>query len=127
LTDATPVTKTCPGCGTVFTLQQIVSNSEVLPIGMQIVESGRHMYFFTHACSACGSTFVVPVLAFLPFLTEPVPDTPFTGTEVCDRHCMRIDDLSRCYAPCRYAPFRRFLLQIRKEQRAPASGSGSSR
>ena len=128
-TDPRALTKKCPGCGTLFTLQQILSSPDVDPIGMQFDDADHenNMYYFNDVCPACGSTFVMPVLAFLPFIAEPVPDLALTGTEVCEKHCLRIEDLSACHAPCRYAPFRRFLLQMRRERPAPASEGRSAR
>ncbi|MFN8177610.1 MAG: hypothetical protein U0167_06775 [bacterium] len=118
-------TKTCPGCGSVFTLQQILSSPDIEPIGMQFIDpdNANNMYYFNHQCPSCGSTFVVPVNVFLPFIAEPVPDRALTGTEVCERHCLRIDDLNQCHAPCHYAPFRRFLLRMRERRPAPVSGN----
>ena len=119
-------TKTCPGCGTVFTLQEILSSPEVEPVGMQFLDTDptHNVYYFNHVCPSCGSTFVIPVLAFLPFIAEPVPNLALTGTEVCEHHCLRIEDLNVCHAPCRYAPFRRFLLRMRKERPAAVSENG---
>jgi hypothetical protein len=89
------------------------------PIGMQFIdpELEVNMYYFNHICPGCGSTFVVSVADFLPYMTEPVLDTILTGTDNCERRCTRLDDLAVCHAPCRYAAFRRFLLQMR--ERAP--------
>jgi len=70
-------------------------------------------YYFNHVCAHCGTTFLVPVMDFLPFITEPVPDLALAGTELCERHCLDVRDLGACEQDCRYAPFRRHLLSMR--------------
>ncbi len=110
--------KRCPGCGTAFTMDQILESAEIEPIGMQLEDNDHawNFYYFNHRCPSCGSTFVIPVLDFLPWITEPVPQATLTGTESCERHCMRLDDLGDCQARCRYAPFRRLLLRMRSRK-----------
>lgn len=120
--------KTCPGCGTAFTLRQVLESPDIEPIGMQLEDSDHawNFYYFNHRCPTCGSTFLIPVLDFLPLISEPVPDLALNGTESCERHCTRIDDLAECSAPCRYAPFRRFLLKMRDDHRAGAADPAAS-
>jgi hypothetical protein len=83
-----------------------------------------NFYYFNHLCPNCGSTILIPVMEFLPYVNEPVPDLVRTGMEDCERHCLKIDDLAECSAPCRYAPFRRLLLRIRDEH-ATLKASGA--
>lgn len=117
-------TKTCPGCGVTFTLQEIVENPEVKPLGMQFVDPAlrRNVYYFNHAAPGCGTTFVIPVSAFRPFIAETIPDTVLAGSADCGHHCTTIDDMVVCKAACCYAPFRRFLLRLR-ERTGLRSGS----
>lgn len=92
-------------------------------MGMQLVDETKdlNVFYFTHNRSDCGTTFVVPAGAFLPFITEPVPDEVTIGTDECNKHCLAIDDLAVCYAHCRYAPFRRLLLAMRDQVRTDAT------
>lgn len=108
--------KTCPGCGANFALSQIIEGQDVEPVGMQFVdpELKWNMYYFNHVCTNCGSTFLISVMEFLPFIKEPIPESVMTGTEDCGGHCARLKDLEECQAPCMYAPFRRFLLGMKK-------------
>ena len=107
----------------VFSLRALLESPEVAPIGMQIEDTDHawNYYYFNHECPSCGSTFTIPVLDFLPFISEPVPDLVLTGTETCQRHCMKIGDLMECHNACRYAPFRRFLLNLRRERAMPVA------
>lgn len=117
--------KQCPGCAATFALNDFMGNPEIDAIGMQFedAELKNNLYYFNHECPACGSTFVVSVLEFLPLIEETVPEEVLAGLEPCEGHCTRIDDLAACGAPCRYAPFRRFLLKLRRSVAAPASGA----
>lgn len=112
--------KTCTGCGYEFGLERIAREAQLEPVGMQFDDPDHkyNFYYFNHTCSNCGSTILIPVMEFLPYVNEPVPDLVRTGMEDCGRHCLRIDDLDECSAPCRYAPFRRLLLRIRDEHAA---------
>ena len=112
--------KACPTCGVEFALDQIANHPDVQPIGMQFEDTNHefNFYYFNHACPGCGTTFLIPVLAFLPLIVEPVPDLVRTGLEDCGRHCLDVRDLANCGAPCRYAPFRRHLLEMRAQSDA---------
>jgi hypothetical protein len=105
----------CPNCAQKFELARIAEHPEVEPIGMQIEDTDHNFnfYYFNHVCAGCGSTFLVPVQSFLPFIQEPVPDLILTGSEECERHCLDVKDLQICSQPCTYAPFRRHLLAMR--------------
>lgn len=112
----------CPGCSALFTLEDLLRSPDIRPIGM-LIETNDHSlnhYYFNHTCPSCGSTFVVPILDFLPLIREVVPERIMTGSDACEGRCTRIDDLAGCSAPCRYAPFRRFLLELRSGRRATA-------
>ena len=123
--------KTCAGCGYEFDLASIARDAQLEPVGMQFEDPDHKydFYYFNHTCLSCGSTILIPVMEFLSYVKEPVPDLVRTGMEDCERHCLRIDDLETCSAPCRYAPFRRLLLQMRDEHAtlvaSPAPGPGT--
>lgn len=104
------VVKQCPMCAHPFTLGDVMAHPEVKPIGMAFLGE-VNQYFFNHVCAGCGSTFTIPVEAFLALIQEPVPAQALVGTSRCEHHCRRVTDLQRCAQPCRYAPFRRFLLE----------------
>jgi hypothetical protein len=106
----------CPSCGQWFTLRDILESPLVQPIGVLFGDDGvgQHRYYFNHVREGCGTTFTIPVTAFIALIEEPIPAEAFTGTERCERHCAHIDDLSVCSQDCHYAPFRRFLLSMRE-------------
>lgn len=105
-----PVVKRCPMCARPFTLGDVLSHPDVRPIGMAFL-GGENLYYFNHVCPGCGSTFTLPIELFLPLVAEPVPKESLEATSACERHCRRVTDLARCAQPCRYAPFRRFLIE----------------
>lgn len=114
--------KICPGCGAAFTLEQLVESPDVEPVGIQFVDAKlkRNVYYFNHLVEHCGSTFVVAVELFTPFLQEKVPPESLAGTDLCENHCRNLGDQSECEQGCRYAPFRRFL-QVMKQKRVPVA------
>lgn len=109
--------KVCPCCKAVLTIDDFVENAEVEPLGMtvDVTDPSFNYYYFNHECQSCGTTFAVNVLTFEPFIPEPIPPFVLAGTVECELHCTRIDDLAVCTRECRYAPYRRYLLQLRKK------------
>ena len=111
--------KQCPCCSKWFSYDEIVNGSDVDPIGMCFLEGDfkNNVYYFNHTCDECNSTFVIPVMTFLPFIKETIPDDVLTGSECCEQHCIKIDDLMECNQECTYAPFRRFLINLVSEKK----------
>jgi hypothetical protein len=118
---------TCPNCGEQFAIATIAEHPDVVPIGMllEYVDDHYHFYFFNHVAAHCGTTFVVPVSDFLPYITEPVPELALTGSEACEHRCTELKDLQACRQQCRYAPFRRHLLQMRMRRAKAGELAGS--
>jgi hypothetical protein len=83
--------------------------------------SGLNLFYFNHNTENCGTTFVVQVEKFEPFLTEIVPQKVLTGSDNCEEHCNSIHELEACSQDCRFAPFRRFLLAMIDAKRERAS------
>ena len=114
--------KKCPNCGHWFTALEIMESRAVDPIGMQFEEEdpGLNFYFFNHTLESCNTTFAIEVDKFLPLIMEPVAERALTGTEFCECHCTKLDDLSECTTNCRYAPFRRLLLSMIETRKVQA-------
>jgi hypothetical protein len=106
--------RTCPFCNDILTLDKLVSDPLIRPIGMIFGKgSFEHAFYcFQHETQDCGTSFLVNVLIFSPYLSEPIPKERLTLTESCERHCVNIKDLSECKQPCLFAPFRRFLIKM---------------
>ena len=103
--------KQCPKCGEWFTFQDIVESPAIQPRGMVLDEEAPYnLFYFDHCREGCGTTFTMQIEDFSELIDEPVPREALAWSEDCARQCMTIDDVSLCEQPCRYAPFRRFLL-----------------
>ncbi|HWO57863.1 MAG TPA: hypothetical protein VNN55_09875 [bacterium] len=114
--------KICPGCGAAFTVEDLIESPEVEPVGIQFVDTKllHNVYYFNHRVAQCGTTFVVAVELFTPFLQEePAPES-LAGTDLCENHCRNLDDQSECQQGCRYASHRRFL-HVMKQKRVPVA------
>jgi len=108
--------KQCPMCGTWFTVDDIIHSPEIAPIGMmaQIDNPEKNFFFFNHLRDGCHSTFAVSAEKFAPFITETVPEKVRFGEDVCPGHCASLGELAACQTACRWAPYRRFLLDLVK-------------
>lgn len=111
--------KKCPMCQTWFSLDDILENPEIVPIGMMFEPNHPEasFYYFNHMRSDCGSTFVVPVETVASLINESIPPDYLSGSDQCSNHCTQLDDLNVCQVECHHAPFRRFLQQLIKNRR----------
>lgn len=55
-----PVT-VCPFCHVAFTLEDLMSGPDIVPIGMMLNddEAAWNFYYFNHMAENCGTTFTV--------------------------------------------------------------------
>lgn len=105
--------KLCNHCKRGFTLQQIVEEPEVTPIGMAYDDySSSAFYLFQHDADGCGTCFTVNVRRFDDLIGEEIPRQRVVSTAACQERCITIDDLEECDQDCEFAPFRRFLLRM---------------
>ncbi len=123
---ASTVVRTCPKCKATLTLQQALTGPELRPIGMAF-HSGdptNNAYYFNHTC---GSTLVLPVKIFAPFLPERVSEKIRAGSARCEKHCLHVTDLQTCGQACYFAPYRRFLVEYLLPRRPPPGlGAGGT-
>jgi len=118
-------TKWCNGCQRWLSAREILESPRIIPIGMAFMESGddEAFYYFLHDVPECGTTFLIAVDSFAPFLTEEVPPDNLHETECCENHCSSVDSLAICSLQCQYAPYRRLLFEMMAaKQRATAPG-----
>ncbi len=112
------VVKVCPLCGRRFSTQDILHDQGVTPLGIQLEEDDPRLnfFFFTHDIPNCGTTFVIPVEAFAGCLQVSPPVQILAGTEPCEGHCLELADHGFCRQDCRFAPYRRLLVQMLQER-----------
>ncbi len=106
--------KQCPYCKAEFSLDHLVNEPQSRLIGMSFVEDSIEwvFYFFQHDHPNCGTSFVVRVDEFAPYIDEPIPTGKLALRECCEQHCVNLEDLSNCRQPCHFAPFRRFMHKM---------------
>lgn len=106
--------KICNLCKATMSMQEIVHNPDIRPIGMAFADDtvkGAY-YFFQHEIPTCGTSFVLRVENLKAYIVEPTPSEVLAGTECCEHHCVNLEDLGECKQSCHNAPFRRFLLKM---------------
>lgn len=105
------VLRDCPNCKVGFTLEDILTSPDIVPIGMLLHDDDASWndYYFNHVAADCGTTFTVNVESFASLLTEPVPASIRAGGCECEGRCTSLTDLEECRAECHWAPYRRFL------------------
>lgn len=108
------IIKRCPGCGQDFTVDDIFSDKNIIPIGITFV--GKNMesayYFFQHEIPECGSSFIIKTGKLRHLIKEKIPEDKLKSTSQCNTYCNDISDLSNCKNNCHYAPYRRLLFDI---------------
>ena len=106
--------KQCRSCSTRLSMDEIINSPAINPVGITFKEDepGSAYYLFEHGVDNCGSTFLVDVNDFLPYITEDIPIEKLIYTDECDGNCLDLDDIDECHDECYYAPFRRFLFKM---------------
>ncbi|MGD8922500.1 MAG: hypothetical protein PVH24_04565 [Candidatus Zixiibacteriota bacterium] len=106
--------KQCTTCGTWFTLEDILTDPAVHPLGMLCIDEKRIQayYFFQHRLKGCDTTFAMSVSEFSEKIDEPIPPPSSTPSSPCTGHCVHLGRLSQCTTECHLSPFRQFLLNM---------------
>lgn len=106
------IIRTCPNCHIEISLLDITCDPTVLPAGMDSPDGSEQniCYLFVHI--PCGSSMIIPVEELRALL--PDPDTA-RGEIPC--YCLEqwqtnITVQRECNRPCKYEPYRRFLVGI---------------
>lgn len=107
--------KDCPLCRERFSRSDLIRSPAIAPIGMLHSppfrgEPAKTLYFFNHVPDTCGTTFTTHVQLFAE-LIGPVTAPLLHGTDDCEDHCSRLEDLGACNQQCANAPYRRFLIE----------------
>lgn len=113
----------CNLCKAKFTIQDLIFNPELHPLGM-IYDDTRHTayYYYQHETPDCGTSFIIETELFKDYIEESTSSEKPTINNVCPRRCIMLKDLNACDNECYYAPFRRFLLHM-ADQKAKAKRS----
>ena len=115
----------CESCGSAWsTWESFVLDPAVRLLGLQAVITNPdvNLLVFEHRC---GSSISILSRRLRHLLPEPEPGNPpprLLGTDQCRGHCLRLEDLAACDAPCSNARDRELILlvqRMKKEAVAP--------
>ena len=117
--------QTCGSCRCAWpTWDGFVLDPRVRLLGLQsdIANPDANLLVFEHACGSSISIFSRRLRHLLP---EPEPGAPsarLMGTDQCRGHCLRLEDLEACDAPCGNARDRELALLVQRMKKAGTSG-----
>lgn len=106
------VFKRCAVCGTVWqTRAAFLSDPAIAVTGYQadLVDMRRGFYLFNHNRPGCYASLAFGADAFADLYAGPRHEAVLTGGAECDGHCLTVEDLGDCEAPCRGAYYRKLL------------------
>ncbi len=104
------IVKTCDLCKRNFTIDDLIYNPDLKIIGMTFIEKlEKAYYFFHHDIPDCETSFIIDAEVFKHLIKDYIPVVSQHKTELCEKRCTNIEDLSICNINCRQAPFRKFL------------------
>ncbi|MFH2035987.1 MAG: hypothetical protein ABIJ45_06255 [Candidatus Zixiibacteriota bacterium] len=111
--------RNCSGCLIKICDEDILNNSDFIPIGLTSVNnSGEDIYFyFVHNVKNCQTTFAIAKKDIEHLIEETITNDNLYLTEKCNNYCYDIKSLEVCNNDCVNAPFRRFLLKIIKNRK----------
>ena len=92
-------------------LQSVVTNPEV------------NLLVFEHGCGSSVSILSARLRHLLPAPEPGDPPARLLGTSECRGHCLRLEDLEACDAPCSNAKERGLIMlvqRMRREAQQPA-------
>jgi len=107
----------CGSCrGTWPTWDSFVVDPAVRLLGLQstIANPDVNLLIFEHGC---GSSISILSRRLRHLLPEPEPGDPtirLMGTAQCRGHCLRLEDLEACDAPCSNARDRKLILLVQR-------------
>lgn len=104
--------KTCPHCGTAWRARDdLLADPEVRVVGYQLHprDPMKGFYIFQHDAPGCDTSFAVHAAPFLDLAPPSAHEELIYRGEQCEGHCLRVENLGRCHAPCRGAVFREVL------------------
>ena len=101
------------------TWDRFVVDPAVRLLGLQAVITNPdiNLLVFEHRC---GSTVSILSRRLRHLLPEPEPDDPparLLGTDQCRGHCLRLEDLEACDAPCSNARDRQLILLVQRKKK----------
>ncbi|MBN1212086.1 MAG: hypothetical protein JXA92_05860 [candidate division Zixibacteria bacterium] len=112
--------KQCPSCKKWLSSDEVLTDPDIKPLGMAYLEDENNTayYYFQHTVPNCGSSFLIEIKDFKPFLTEDIPQVSLMASKHCEGHCVDLYDLNVCKNECYYAPFRRLILKLTQLKKA---------
>jgi hypothetical protein len=104
------------------TWDQFVRDSDVRLLGLQseITKPDINLLVFEHSC---GSSISILSRRLRHLLPEPQPGDPaerLMGTAECRGHCLHLEDLEACDAPCSNARDRELILFVQRMRKGEA-------
>jgi hypothetical protein len=115
----------CGSCRCTWpTWDKFVLDPAVRPLGLQseITRPDINLLVFEHSC---GSSISILSRRLRHLLPEPEPGDPrasLRGSDQCRGHCLRLEDLEACDAPCSNARDRKLILLVQGMRKGGMQG-----
>jgi hypothetical protein len=106
--------KKCPGCNNWLSINDILWDPDILPVGMHVESENceLHGFLFQHDNHTCRSSFHVHLKA-LDFLIRPLSGEPTCKNPTdCDHRCHNTAVAEPCRLECRFAPYHNLMMQM---------------
>ena len=121
--------QTCASCGSAWpTWESFVLDPAVRLLGLQavITDPDVNLLVFEHRCGSSISILSRRLRHLLPGPTPANPPVRLLGTEQCRGHCLRLEDLEACDAPCSNARDRELILLVQRMKKEAVARQESS-
>jgi hypothetical protein len=109
--------QTCGACKYVWpTWESFVFDPAVHLLGFQplVTNPDFNLLVFDHCCGSSISILTPRLRHLLPPPEPGEPSVRIMGTELCQGHCRRLEDLAACDAPCSSARDRKLILLVQR-------------
>ena len=106
--------KQCPGCGNRLSINDILNDPDVRPIGMH-TESNNHKLHgmvFQHDSPYCQSSFQIDLESLAPLVSTSGRVEMCNIPTECDRRCLTAYQDDPCPLNCSFTPYHELMLKM---------------
>jgi hypothetical protein len=106
--------KQCPKCDEWFSINDILRNPVIKPIGLKMSNRDPELglFYFSHNITNCRTTFVIPIEQMKSFVTKTISLNLTAPTTECEHDCIDLLEVELCQQNCRNAPYRALLIEM---------------
>jgi hypothetical protein len=104
----------CSCCGQDLTAADFIADPALELVGLACIDKDpkQSYYFFIHNDPGCGTSLLIDVHKFIPFIKGDISSDTKMNCECSESFCIHLKELKDCERECYLSPFRAFLYYM---------------